>query len=356
MTRSEHIVPEQMQAAVLESTGRVRLRTRPVPQIGPEDVLVQVAYVGLCGSDLALFAHGGIGASKVSEPMVLGHEASGVVTAVGASVEDLAVGDRVALEPGVPCGQCEACRSGRYNLCPQVYFWASLPVTEGALQEYVRHPARMCFGLPDSVSLLQGALVEPLSVGLHSVRQSGLSVGDSAAVLGAGGVGQLLLMCLLAAGARNLVVSDLHPFRLDAAQAIGGDRVRVTGVDGDLATAGRAPDFVFESAGAPAAMNRAIEAVRPGGTVVLLGYSHDGRADLNVNLLIDKEVGIRTTFRYRHTYPAAIEGVATGLFPVQRVVSDVFAFDQVQQAMETAVGSAGSTTRCVVAVAAGIDG
>ncbi|MDR1427755.1 MAG: alcohol dehydrogenase catalytic domain-containing protein, partial [Bifidobacteriaceae bacterium] len=161
-----------MIAAVMNRTAEFTFEERPVPAIGTADVLVKVAYVGVCGSDMALFENGYIGANVVTGPMVLGHETSGVVVALGGDVTSLAVGDRVALEPGVPCGACDFCRDGLYNLCPDVFFWASLPVTEGALQEYVRHPAAWCHKLPDSVSLLEGALIEPLSVGLLAVRQA----------------------------------------------------------------------------------------------------------------------------------------------------------------------------------------
>lgn len=343
-----------MHAAVLREAGTISIESRPIPKFGPEDALVRISYVGVCGSDMALFQNGFIGDSVMREPMVLGHEASGTVVAVGERVSALAVGDRVALEPGVPCGHCFFCQRGQYNLCREVYFWASLPVTEGALQEYVRHPADRCFRLPGSVSLLEGALIEPLSVGLYSVLNSGFQLGDSAVVLGAGGVGQLLMLCLEAAGAQNIAVSDIHRVRLETAAAVGGDRVRVVGADEQIVGVDdgflMGSDFVFECAGSPAAMNRAIEVVRPGGTVVLVGYTHDGRANLNVNLLIDKEITIKTSFRYRHVYERAITGVASGSLPVRTLVSDVFPFEKTQQAMEKAIYDKQATTKCVVAV------
>ena len=345
---------DHMRSAIMRHKGRIELESRPIPEIGPDDVLVRVAYVGICGSDLALFENGYIGDKVVPGPMGLGHEASGTVVAIGDRVSSLAVGDRVALEPGIPCGHCWLCARGHYNLCRDVSFWASPPVTEGALQEYVRHPASLCFRIPRSMTLLEGALVEPLSVGYYSVLNSGFRMGNSAAVLGAGGVGLLLMLCLRAAGAGTILVSDLHPHRLETAKSIGGERVAVLNGDaaiGDVdASLSDGVDFVFESAGSAFTMNRAISLVRPGGTVVFIGYTHGGHADLNVNLLIDKEVTVKTSFRYRHVYDKVVAAVSSGTISVNQVVSDVFPFDAVQDAMERALYEKKLTTKCVVAV------
>jgi L-iditol 2-dehydrogenase len=343
-----------MTAAVMNQTARLTLEKRPVPAAGAGDVLVKVAYVGVCGSDMALFENGYIGDSVVTAPMVLGHEASGVVVALGGGVTSLAVGDRVALEPGVPCGACDFCREGLYNLCPEVFFWASLPATEGALQEYVRHPAAWCHRLPDSVSLLEGALIEPLSVGFHAVRQAGPGVGDRALVLGAGCVGLLTTLTLRAAGVRDVMVADLMPNRLELAEGLGGHPLDADGLDRldkEVAAApSAAPRYVFETAGNAVTMDRAISLCRPGGTVSFVGYTKSGRADLNVNLLIDKELTVRTVFRYRGCYPPAIAAVASGAIPADRVVSNVFPFDQAQAAIEHAIRAKANVTKCVIAV------
>ena len=175
-----------MRAAVLTGIGHLTLQERPLPEIGDDEALIRVSYVGVCGSDMALFENGYIGESTVREPMVLGHEASGVVVQVGDGVTALRPGMRVALEPGVPCLACDFCREGRYNLCPDVYFWASLPVTEGALQEYVRHRASFCHPLPDDVDLLEGAMIEPLSVRRDQIigaRQAGGNRPETVAIV-----------------------------------------------------------------------------------------------------------------------------------------------------------------------------
>lgn len=343
-----------MRAAVLTRPGVLELQERPIPEIGPDEALVRVSYVGICGSDMALFQNGYIGESIVTEPMVLGHEASGVVVAVGSAVTDLSAGTRVALEPGVPCGECEFCRGGRYNLCPDVYFWASLPVVEGTFQEYVRHRASFCHPLPDSVGLLDGALIEPLSVAFHAVDRSGVGLGASAVILGAGCIGLLTLLTLRAAGVRDVVVVDVVDNRLELAGRLGAEVVNAETTP-DLFAAltarfGNGPDAVFETAGNRVTMDQSIRIAKRGGSVTFVGYTKDGRADLNVNLLIDKELTLTTVFRYRNTYPKAIAAVAAGTIQLQDVVSAVYGLDDVQQGMDHAVHQKAEVTKCVIRI------
>lgn len=344
-----------MKTAVMNEVGRLTIEEREIPEIGADDVLVRVAYVGVCGSDMALFENGYIGESVVHGPMVLGHEASGTVAQVGSAVTDLSPGMRVALEPGVPCMKCEFCRGGRYNLCPDVYFWASLPVVEGAFQEYVRHPASFCHRLPDHVGLLEGALIEPLSVAFHAVDRSGAGVGDSAVILGAGCIGLLTLLTLRAAGVRDIVVVDLVANRLDLARRLGAEVVDASATDdlfGELARRfGSGPDVVFEAAGNRVTMDQSIRIAKRGATVMFVGYTKDGRADLNVNLMIDKELTIATVFRYRNVYPKAIAAVASGAVDLEQIVSAIYPMEQIQQGMDHAVHNKAEVTKCVIRVA-----
>ncbi|MGP9604606.1 MULTISPECIES: NAD(P)-dependent alcohol dehydrogenase [unclassified Brachybacterium] len=346
-------VKTTMRAGVLVAPGRISLEEREIPEIGPEDVLVRVAYVGLCGSDVALFSDGGIGSSRVEETMVLGHEASGVVAAVGETVCDLAVGDRVALEPGVPCGICEQCMTGHYNLCPDVYFWASLPITEGTLQEYVRHPARFCFALPDEVTLPEGALIEPLAVALHALRTSGAGLGSRALVLGGGSVGLLMTALLRRAGAAEVVVSDMADNRLDFAQEFGAEPIRADVLAAEATVADRRFDVVFETAGSEATMNEAIRCVRRGGTITFVGYTKSGIAALHVNDLIDKELTLRSVFRYRNLYPTAIALLASGELPVARIITDVLPLERSTEAFTAASTRKHEVVKVMIKVDAG---
>lgn len=344
---------DRMKAAVMDKVGRITLQEREIPEIGDSDALVRVNYVGVCGSDMALFENGYIGQSVVTQPMVLGHEAAGTVVRIGRGVTHLKPGDRVAMEPGIPCMKCEFCRVGKYNLCPRVYFWASLPVTEGAFQEYVRHPADFCFPLPDNVTTMEGALIEPLSVGYHAVTQSGICVGQTGVILGAGCIGLVTLLTLKAAGASEVTVVDLVDNRLAVAKHLGAHVLdaRKDDVVAELASRyGDGPDCVFETAGNPVTMDQAIQITKRGGTITLVGYAKNGRADLNVNLLIDKELTIKTVFRYRNIYPKAIAAVANGSIPLKEIASDVFSFDEVQKGMEYAIHNKGEVTKCVIRI------
>lgn len=343
-----------MRAAVLTAPGVLQLEEHPLPEIGDDEALIRVSYVGVCGSDMALFENGYIGERVVREPMVLGHEASGIVVEVGAAVTELRPGMRVALEPGVPCLKCEFCKGGRYNLCPDVYFWASLPVVEGAFQEYVKHEASFCHPLPDSVSLLEGALIEPLSVAFHAVDRSGIGLGASAVVLGAGCIGLLTLLTLRAAGVRDVVVVDLVDNRLELAARLGAEVINASATP-DLFAAltarfGYGPDAVFETAGNRVTMDQSIRIAKRGGTVTFVGYTKDGRADLNVNLLIDKELTLTTVFRYHNTYPKAIAAVAGGTIELDEVVSAIYSLDDVQQGMDHAVHNKAEVTKCVIRI------
>ena len=177
-----------MKVAIMTDIQKMDFEERPIPQPKDDEVLVKLDYVGICGSDLHYYETGAIGDYVVKPPFVLGHEPGGVVVEVGKDVKHLQVGDRVALEPGKTCGQCEFCKEGKYNLCPDVVFFATPPV-DGVFQEYVAHEANLCFKLPDNVSTLEGALIEPLAVGFHAAIQGDAHLGQKAVVMGAGCIG-----------------------------------------------------------------------------------------------------------------------------------------------------------------------
>ena len=208
-------------SAVLAAVGDLRIEDRPAPRPGPGEVVIGVRSVGICGSDIHYWEHGRIGDFVVESPLVLGHEAAGVVEDVAADVTDLKPGDRVAIEPGVPCRRCAACKSGRYNLCADVRFMATPPI-DGALARYVAHPSDFCYRLPDHVSLDDGATLEPLSVGVHACRRGGVTSGSRVLVMGAGPVGLACLLAARAAGAAAVGVADLRQERLDVADSLGG--------------------------------------------------------------------------------------------------------------------------------------
>ncbi len=343
---------DRMKVAMMNKPGKFDFEEKPVPEVKPDDVLVKLEYVGICGSDMHLFQHGYIGENHVTEPMVLGHEPGGVVAGIGSNVKSLKIGDRVAVEPGVPCWHCEFCKSGRYNLCKNVYFYASLPVVEGCFAEYISHPANLCYKLPDNVSTLEGALMEPLAVGLHAARQSGIQMGANAVVIGAGCIGLLTMLSIKSMGVGEVIVVDIQQNRLERAAELGASEVvNASGADAVqrvLELTGGGADYVFETAGSELSIFQTAKMVKRGGTITLVGYTRDGIAKMNVNWLIDNEVTIKTVFRYRNIYPVAIAAVSKGIIPLKEIASDIYEFKDIQTAMEHSVNNKDKVTKCVI--------
>ena len=226
----------------------------PMPKIGADDVLIKVRSVGICGSDLHYYREGAIGDFKVEFPFILGHEAAGIVEEVGENVTSLKKGDRVCMEPGVPCMKCEECLSGHYNLCRDVRFWATPPY-DGVLSEYVAHPAAFTFKIPDNMSFTEGALVEPLAIGLHACNMGGVKLGQTVAILGAGCIGLVTLLAAKAYGATQIIVGDVLEKRLNKARELGA--VAINTAEEDFAakvmelTGGRGADVVSTAPASP---------------------------------------------------------------------------------------------------------
>ena len=261
-------------AAVLYAPRDVRVEDRPMPEPGPREVLVEIATVGVCGSDIHYYEHGRIGPYVVREPMVLGHESSGRVVGLGEGASKHEVGDRVALEPGVPCGRCRECRAGRYNLCRDVRFFATPPI-DGAFANFVAIHEDFAFALPDSVSDEEGALMEPLSVGVWACQKAGVSAGDRVLVTGAGPIGLLAAQTARAFGATEITVTDVNPHRLELAGRTGATRTIDVSQE---SLADVEVDVLIECSGHPAALTAGIEALRPAGAAVLVGMGPARRA------------------------------------------------------------------------------
>lgn len=322
------------------------------PRVEPGKVVVKLEYCGVCGSDVHFYKDGGCGDIKSPDRFILGHEVAGTIVEVADDVVGLRPGDRVALEPGYPCGKCRLCRTGHYNLCKGVRFFAD-PPTNGALQEYVVHPADMCFKLPDNVSSMEGALVEPLAVGLYATQQGGVSLGDGIVILGCGCIGLVTLMSAKARGASKIVAVDLYPKRLEVARRLGATEVidaskedveaRVKGLfDGDGA------DIVLETAGSTRTIQQTPFLARRGGTIVLVGMSPKATVEFNFQQVMMKELQIRSVFRYRNLYPTAIAAISSGSVDVKQIVSDEFSFDESDLAFRTSVEQAANMVKAVI--------
>jgi D-xylulose reductase len=319
-----------MQALVLEQKHQLALRDITIAEhLGPHDVRIAIRVVGICGSDVHYYEHGAIGSFVVREPMVLGHEAAGVVVEVGAAVSQLRVGDRVCMEPGIPDPGSRASRLGHYNLDPAVRFWATPPV-HGCLRPTVVHPAAYTFKLPDNVTLAEGAMVEPLAVGLQAVAKAGIKPGDVAVVIGAGPIGLLTALAAIAGGCSRVIIADVQPAKLELAARLGPitpvnvTSSRLSDVVAEL-TDGWGADVVFEASGNVKAAAGVFEVVRPAGCVVLIGMP-TGLVPLDVVAAQIKEARIETVFRYAHVYPRAVALMGSGRLDVKPLITDRFAF------------------------------
>ena len=322
------------------------------PSAAPGSAVVKIEYCGVCGSDVHYYREGHVGDVQAPKDFILGHEVAGTVVEVGEGVDNVVPGDRVALEPGYPCGKCKLCRTGFYNLCKKVRFFAD-PPTDGALQEYVVHPADMCFKLPDNVSTRAGALVEPLAVGLHATAQGGVGLGDRIVILGTGCIGLVTLLSAKARGAAEIVAVDLFEKRLKKAKELGATYT-IDASKEDVAARiqeifnGEGADIVFETAGSPKTIFQTPFYARRGGTVVLVGMSSDAVMEYNFQQIMLKELTIKSVFRYRNLYPTAIAAISSGTIDVEQIVSDEFSFEDSDKAFRCAVENAADVIKAVI--------
>jgi L-iditol 2-dehydrogenase len=318
-------------AAVLHAPGDVRVEERAVPEAGAREVLVEIAAVGVCGSDIHYYEHGRIGDFVVEAPMVLGHESAGRIVALGPEASKHAVGDRVALEPGVPCGRCRECRAGRYNLCRDVRFFATPPI-DGAFANYVAIHEDFAFALPDSVSDEAGALMEPLSVGVWACQKAGVRAGDRVLVTGAGPIGLLAAQTARAFGATEITVTDVNPHRLELAGRTGATRT-IDVSERPLEDHDLEADALIECSGHPGSLKAGIAALRPAGTAVLVGMGPEAEGVVPLSLIQSRELWLTGTFRYANTYPTAIELVAAGRVDVEAIITGHYALDDADAAL-----------------------
>ena len=325
-----------MQVSVLTGPKEIRLESRPVPTPAADEVLVQVTAVGVCGSDAHYYREGRIGDHVVNGPLVLGHEAAGIIVAVGSAVADTRIGQRVSIEPQRPDPTSSQSRAGRYNLCPAMEFFATPPI-DGALAEYVLIQSVFAHSIPDEISDEAAALFEPLSVGIASAQKARITAGSSVLITGAGPVGLVTAQVARAFGATEVIVSDIDESRRSNASRFGATRVVDPAVVDvrDLQV-----DAFIDASGAPRAVVDGIHAVRPAGTVVLVGM---GASDypLPISLIQNRELVLTGVFRYANTWPIARELVLAGLVDLDSMVTARFDLAGVEDALnaDTVSGS-----------------
>ena len=336
MSTSLTELPSQMRASVLTGAGMIGMQERPVPTVLPDEVLIKIAAVGVCGSDVHYYREGRIGDFVVDAPLVLGHEAGGRIVALGDAVAPERLGERVAIEPQRPCRVCAQCKAGRYNLCPYMRFYATPPV-DGALCEYVTIQADFAHPVPDALSDDAAALLEPLSVGIWAARKARIVPGSAVLIAGAGPIGVITAQAAKAFGATDIIVSDPAGDRRQLVTKFGATRtldpreesVHDLGVDA----------FIDASGAAPAVVD-GIKAVRGAGTVVLVGMGADEVA-LPIPVIQTRELTVTGVFRYTDTWPVAIGLVASGQVDLDSLVTAHFPLEADEDALtsDTAPGS-----------------
>jgi len=327
-----------------------------MPEAGAGQVVIKIHTTGICGSDVHYWAHGRCGPFICDGPIVLGHESSGIIHSVGSGVTNLKPGDRVAMEPGVPCRTCAQCTAGRYNLCPKIRFFATPPV-DGTLAQFITHPADFCFKLPDNVSFEEGALLEPLSVAVHACQRSHITAGSHVLITGAGPIGLVCLLVSKALGATVIILTDMMENRLEVAKNLGATAAFKAN-DPDLLTKiGQLANVTqtLECSGSEAALTLAIRATSPGGTIASIGRSGKPTQDIPLFEAMDKEIDFIGSFRYRNSYLKGLELVATGRVNVKPLVTHHFTFDQTQEAFETAEAGKGGAIKCCIHLVEGYE-
>ena len=321
-------IPRTMRASVLIGRGEIRLEERPVPDPGPGEVLVKVASVGVCGSDVHYYREGRIGDFVVDQPLVLGHEVSGDIVAVGAHVPDSRLGERVAIEPQRPCRVCAQCSAGRYNLCPRMEFYATPPV-DGAFCDYVTIQSEFAHRVPDALSYDVAALLEPLSVGIWASRKAQVVPGSRILIAGAGPIGVIATQAARAFGAAEVIVTDPVPERREMARRFGATHTMdpLTESVADLGV-----DAFIDCSGATPAVKSGISAVRGAGTVVLVGMGADEVA-LPIPVIQTRELNVTGIFRYTDTWPTAAHLAASEQVDLASLVTGRFDLEHAEDAL-----------------------
>lgn len=344
-----------MEALVLEKQHELKIRNIQLDEpLGPHDVRIALRTVGVCGSDVHYYEHGRIGPFVVRAPMVLGHEASGVITEVGSEVTHLKVGDRVCMEPGIPDPNSKATRLGIYNLDPAVRFWATPPI-HGILRPSVVHPAAFTFRLPENVSFAEGAMVEPLAVGMHAANKAQIHPGDIAVVMGAGPIGILNALAALAGGCSQIILSDVQQPKLDLAASL-GPIVPVNVSKENLAdvvmkmTDGWGADIVFECSGNTKAAASVFDLICPAGRVIYVGLPGEP-IPYDVVAASVKEARVEHVFRYAHVYPRALALMGSGKLDVKPLITETFRFADSIKAFDYALHMPPTSVKVQITVA-----
>jgi L-idonate 5-dehydrogenase len=329
-----------MKTIVIHAAKDLRIEDRDVEAVGPGQVQIKLAAGGICGSDLHYYNHGGFGAIRLKEPMILGHEVAGHVTALGESVEHLKAGQLVGVSPSRPCYECKYCREGMHNQCLNMRFYGSampFPHIQGAFREVLVVDARQCVAA-DGLSAGEAAMAEPLAVTLHATRRAGDMLGKSVLITGCGPIGVLAILAARRAGADLIVATDLSDFTLAMATKAGADVAINVAREPDALDAYKSNkgtfDVIYECSGAQPALVSAIGAVRPGGTILQLGLGGD--MTLPMMQITAKELSLKGSFRFHAEYATAISLMQKKLIDVKSLISETVTLNDAVKGFELA--------------------
>jgi L-iditol 2-dehydrogenase len=317
-----------MRASYLMKQGEVSLKEVLIPTLESDEVLVKVAAVGVCGSDVHYYQHGKIGPYIVDHPLILGHELSGTISAVGSSVDASRVGQRVAVEPQRPCRTCEQCQAGRYNLCPNIEFYATPPI-DGAFAEYVKIQSDFAFEIPDHVSFEAAALIEPLSVCIWAAKRAEIAEGSRVLIAGAGPIGVIMAQVASAFGATEVIITDINEDRRNFALNYGATKALDPRVD---SIEGLSVNAFVDASGVAQAVYSGVKAVGPAGHVLLVGLGAEDMT-LPISHIQNNEIWVTGVFRYANTWPTGIELVASGKVDLDALVTHTFGLEEVEAAL-----------------------
>lgn len=320
-----------MKAAVFKEKGLLAIEEIPVPVAGPGEVVIRVTYCGICGSDVRLLSEG-----FFPTGLVIGHEFCGTIHEIGPTVEGWSVGDRVTVMPSVKCGECRFCQSGEWHHCVDLKFLGVNEGMPGAFAEYVMANASMLHRLPDEVNDEEAANIEPCAVSLRAVNRSGIRIGDSVVIFGAGSIGLFVLQIARLAGASAIYVVEPAPSRSQAASILGADEVfdpSSTNIHGEIANlTGGGVDVAFMCSAAPSVLQQAVDTVKCQGKVVIVG------AGLSANVIPEtwmwKEIEVKGSFAYLDEFPLALDLFKQGKIKVEGMISDVIPLEKVQQVLQ----------------------
>ncbi|MCL2421400.1 MAG: NAD(P)-dependent alcohol dehydrogenase, partial [Defluviitaleaceae bacterium] len=322
----------------------LQIKEMPMPEPKEGQVLIKMAANGICGSDIHFYVDGKLGHKHVTTPYVPGHEASGTVVGVGKGCKHLKEGTRVAIEPGTPCGFCEFCKAGRYNMCRDMHFLSSPPIN-GTLCDYIALPEHLAFPIPDTLSLEDASLAEPAAVGIHAVNQvKGSLLGMTGVIVGAGPIGLMTLQAFKAAGGGKVYCVDYIDKRLEAAKVLGADVACKPG-DPMLKNVG---DAVFECAGSTEATQGLIEKTKRGGSIVQVGWPEDIKVALDVASILDREITYTGIYRYANCYPPAVTRLGDGRLKSEGVITHRFSFEEGAKAFEWAANNKETSVKTVI--------